>query len=135
MKNYYYLFWADAILSFKKYNPKRKDWIPTLLFMNSFLFSINLWIILIWLKYFNIFEITLIDFHVSPISTFNDFFSYFVIFILPFLTINYFLIFFNSRYKKITEKYNQNKIRYALYYSMSILSIAIITIFFLTILS
>ncbi len=135
MKNYYYLIWADAILSFKKFNPKRKDWISTLLFFNSFIQSINLWIILIWLKYFNIFEITLIDFHVSPISVFNDSFTYFVIFVFPILTINYFLIFFNSRYKKITEKYNQNKIRYALYYSMSILAIAIVTIFLLPILS
>lgn len=129
MKNYYYLFWADAILSFKKYNPKRKDWIPTLLFMNSFLFSINLWIISIWLKYFNIYKITLIDFHVSPISTFNYFFSYFVIFIFPFLTINYFLIFFNSRYKKITEKYHQNETPYALNYSFSVGFAALVTLF------
>jgi len=54
MYNLYYLIWADSIQSICKYQPNKKDWKISIFFIITIMYSFNLWIIVIWLKYFKI---------------------------------------------------------------------------------
>ncbi len=48
-------------------------------------------------------------------------------FALPFGLLNYFLIFYNNRYEKITRKYKNVKTRYAPIYSFTVAILAFVT--------
>lgn len=124
MKNIYYLLWADAIKSIKEHHPNKKDWKWTLLLMNSFVHGLNVWIIIIWLKYFNIYSIPFVDFDFFPGDMIDDFLLFFIYFMLPFFVLNYFLVFHNKRYERILEKYATKKSGYAINYSLLIIFLA-----------
>lgn len=51
--NIYYVIWADAINSFKKFHPQKRNWNVTLWAFISYLNSINFWVVTLWLKYFD----------------------------------------------------------------------------------
>jgi len=121
MKNIYYVIWVDSILRFKKNNPKDKDWKFKILLMNSLLNAFTFWMITIWLKFFKIYNIPLINFTLFPGNLLNNFCSFLIEFALPFGLLNYFLIFNNDRYKKILEKYAVPKGKYALIHSYIVL--------------
>ena len=127
MNNFYYMVWSDAILSFKKHHPDRKDWKFTLLFYISWIQAINWWIVFIWLKYFNILTIPLLSIDVFPGDLLDDFFAFTIEFALPFGILNYFLIFYNNRHEKITEKYKEVKFRYAPIYSFTVAILAFVS--------
>lgn len=124
----YYKIWADAILSFRKYRPKNKNWKITLLIVMSWGHAVNLWIIMIWLQYFEIFIYPKLNIEVFPGTILNNFFSFAIPFNAPFLILNYFLVFYKKRYEKIIVKYKNNQIRYALNYSISIAILAFISV-------
>jgi len=69
----------------------------------------------------------LIYLDIFPGSVLNKVISFIVEFILPFGVVNYFLIFHKDRYKKIIEKYNDNKIMYARIYSISMIILALVS--------
>ena len=123
------MIWADAIQSFKKHNPSRKDWKSTLLIFIAWMHALNYWVLLIWLKYFNIFTMPLIHIELFPSKMLNSFSSFAIEFALPFGIINYFLIFYNDRYVKIIKKYSNMKNRYAPIYSITILLTALFSAF------
>ena len=127
MNNIYYMIWSDAILSFKKYHPDRKDWKFTLFLFITWIHALNWWIVLLWLKFLKIFNIPLISIDVFPGELLNDFFAFTIEFALPFGILNYYLIFYNNRYEKITQKYRDIKTRYAPIYSFTILILAFIS--------
>lgn len=124
MNNFYYMVWSDAILSFRKHNPKRRDWKSTLFIFITWMHALNFWIILLWMKYFNILSIPLIKIDVFPGKLLDEFFAFTIEFALPFGILNYFLIFYNNRYEKITQKYKDIKFRYAPIYSFTIAILA-----------
>lgn len=124
MNNFYYMVWADAILSFKKHHPFRKDWKFTLLFYITWIQALNWWVIIIWLKFFDILNVPLLRIDIFPGELLDDFLAFTIEFALPFGILNYFLIFHNNRYKKITEKYKEIKFRYAPFYSTTIAILA-----------
>ena len=121
MNNIYYMIWSDAILSFRKHNPNRTNWKFTLLFFNTWINALNWWIIFIWLKFFDILNIPLISINVFPGTLLNNFIAFTIEFALPFGLLNYFLIFYNDRYKMITKKYANIKTRFAPIYSLVII--------------
>ena len=127
MNNIYYMIWSDAILSFRKYNPKRKDWKLTLFFFITWIHSLNLWIVLLWLKFFKIFTMPLLSIDVFPGELLDDFFAFAIEFALPFVILNYYLVFYNNRYEKITQKYKDIKFRYSPIYSITIAILAFIS--------
>jgi hypothetical protein len=73
MSNPYYMIWADAILSFKKHNPALSDWQIILLVFITWMQALNAWIIFLWLKYFNIFQIPLININIFPGQILDEF--------------------------------------------------------------
>jgi hypothetical protein len=129
MKNIYYIIWVDSILRFKKSLPKDKDWKVKIFLINTWVNALNFWIIIIWLKFFRVYDIPLISLSIFPGTLLNDFFSFAIEFALPFGVLNYFLIFYRDRYKKILEKYSAPKRKYAYIYSVSIALFALFSAF------
>ena len=124
MRNIYYMIWSDAILSFKKHHPNRQDWKFTMLLYITWIHAINWWIVFIWIKYFDLLSIPLISIDVFPGKLLDNFFAFTIEFALPFGILNYFLVFYNNRYEKITQKYKDVKTRYAPIYSFSVAILA-----------
>jgi len=129
MKDIYYIIWVDSILRFKKSKPKDKDWKVKIFLINTWINALNFWIIIIWLKFFKIYDIPLISLNIFPGTLLNEFFSFAIEFALPFGVLNHFLIFHRDRYKKILEKYPVPKIKYAYMYSLSIILFALFSAF------
>lgn len=127
MNNIYYKIWADAIQSFRKYHPNRTDWRITLLIFITWIHALNFWTIVLWLKYFNIYNISYFTINLFPGEMINGFLSFTIEFAMPFGIINYFLIFYNKRYELIIKKNKNNKIKYALIYSLVILLTTLIS--------
>jgi len=120
MNNIYYMIWSDAIQSIRKHHPNKKSWKTEIFIFITSMHAFNLWIIFLWLKYFNI-NIPLIDMDIFPGDLLDSFFSFAVEFALPFGLLNYFLIFHKNRYEKIIEKYKILKIRYGSIYSITMI--------------
>jgi hypothetical protein len=129
MNNIYYLIWTDAINSYKKHHPNKTNWKIILLVYMSWIHALNCWIILIWLKYFNILTISLININIFPSKMLNSFLAFVIAFAFPFIFINYFLIFYKNRYAKIIYNCNNKKIRYAPIYSILIACAALLSAF------
>lgn len=121
MRNYYYLIWADAILSFRRYHPDNSNWKVGVFFLQTSINAMNLWIILLWLKYFNIHVIPDFSLDIFPGSMLNALLDFAIKFASPCVLLNYFLIFYKNRYEKIIVKYGQEETRYAFNYSLIIL--------------
>src|ERR1035437_3869263 len=113
LKNIYYLFWVNAIVSYKKRNPEELNWKRNILLFNSLINGINLWIILLWLKYFKIIIIPEFSITIFPGETLNRFLHFSIVFVFPFILLNYFFVFYKDRYKKIISKYPEPNKRYA----------------------
>lgn len=123
MSNLYVKIWVDAIMSFREHHPDRKDWKSTLLLFISWMNSLNLWVIFLWLKYFKIFDIPLLKINIFPGNVLNSYLAFTIQFALPFVLINYLFVFHKARYKKLLKISNNLKKRYAPIYSFaSILS-------------
>ncbi len=119
-RNLYYLIWADAIYSYRKHHPNQINWQFRLLFLNSWIHALNLWIIYIWLKFFNLIYIPLIRVNLFPGDLLDEFLSFTIEFAFPFFVINYLLIFHNKRYERVLKKYNNLQHRYVLIYSYTV---------------
>ncbi len=129
MKNPYYLIWSNTILNFKKYNPKSKNWKIVTISYITWMQALNLWVITLWLKYFDVFTLPFIDIDIFPGDDLDGFLSFAATFALPFIPINYLLIFFRDRYKKFVEKYDQLQPNYAVIYMSASVLLALFTAF------
>lgn len=117
----YYLIWSDAISSIKKNHPQKKTWKIEIYIFISWINSINLWILYIWLKFFNLIQIPLPKIDIFPGYVLDSFISFTLIFAFPFLILNYFLLFHKNRYEMILEKYPIKKYRYGSIYTITII--------------
>ena len=104
MKNLFYLYWVDAIIGSKKNNPNNTNWKYTLFIITTTCNAMNLWVILLWLKYFNIFSFEIkFGINIFPGTILNSATESIIRFALPFIILNYFLVFYKDRYKKLNE--------------------------------
>ena len=120
MRNFYYIYWADAIQRIRKFHPQKKDWKISLYVFNSWIHALNLFIIFLWLKYYHMINIKLPDINIFPGDMIDGFLSFALVFATPFFIINYFLIFYKNRYKKIIDKYHVKDGNYAMPYTLVI---------------
>lgn len=118
MRNVYYLIWVDAIVNFRKYNPARTDWKISLFIIQTTCNALNLWAILLWLKFFEIYSF-IIKIDIFPATILNSAAGFIVQFASPFILLNYFLIFHNDRYEKLIEKYPHKNGKLAMIYTMA----------------
>jgi hypothetical protein len=121
MNNLYYMVWADAIQSFRKHHPNKTNWKSTLFIFLTWMHALNAWMLVLWLKYFDVFNIPKFSVDIFPGKLLDSFTVFVIEFALPFAILNYFLIFHKNRYEKITNKYKDVKKRYAQIYSYSMI--------------
>jgi hypothetical protein len=126
MNNPYYILWSDAIQRFKKYNPE-KEWKLRLFIFITGLNGLNLWIVFLWLKYFDIFTIPNYNIDIFPGELLDNFVVFSAQFALPFAILNYFLIFNKNRYEKVLKRYKTIKGSYAPTYTFSVAILAFIS--------
>lgn len=129
MRNIYYLFWVDSIVSFRKFNPNKRWKLPVFI-LNTWLNALNFWILILWLDFFDLFKVPDFNIDLFPGHILNSFLEFAILFASPFVILNYFLIFYNRRYEMLIEKYNTMKTRYALTYGMVITFLALFSAFF-----
>lgn len=127
----YYSIWADIIVRYRKQHPDNSDWQIRyiLLVYISTANSWSIWILLSIIELFGLMKIHWLKFNILPTERLNSGVSYFIMFVLPCILINYFLIFRRKRYMKIIEIYATTKGNYGDIYIKSILIFAAITVF------
>lgn len=118
----YYKIWVDAIVRLKSL-PDRGMWKFFSMLYISMAMAINLCTIMAILgRHIVIFRIYDLEIDIFPGTKLDAFISFFILFLLPPLIINYLLIFRSKRYKILVEKYpSQNGRLFALYFLSSIL--------------
>lgn len=90
MKNIYYLIWVDGIVNSNDYKKKDSGWKISLFIIITTCNALNLWAILLWLKFFDIYSFIIkIDFF--PGTILNSAAGFIVQFASPFILLNYFL--------------------------------------------
>lgn len=123
----YYKIWADAIFRFRKHHPDKKNWKTELLLFHSWIQSLNAWIFYIWLSFFDIINVNLPRIDIFPGSTIDAFFAFTVVFALPFIILNYILIFYGDKYERLEQKYAHGRWNYAFIYSSIVVFAAFIS--------
>jgi len=121
MKSLYYKIWVDAIVYEKTKHGHIRNWKPYTLIPISVLQGVNLLSIFFWLSTFNIKIDIFIDFDLFPGTMIDGFLSGFITLFLPFILLNYILIFRGKKYNRLIEKFDYRKGKlYLIYFLMSI---------------
>ena len=127
MRNIYYLIWADAIESFKKNKPN-VDWKLRLLILMTVINSLNIASISLWLKFLKLYDFNFYQIHIYQLDKLNNVLEFILHFCLPFVILNYFLIFYNNSYLGLIERYKGEKNKIAFKYMMGSLVFYFISI-------
>jgi len=127
MKNIYYTFWVNVIVEGRKNQPKRTDWKISLFLLITTCNSLNLYVIMLWLKYFDIFSFR-VNINFMSINIINNVIEYIIRFASPFILLNYFLIFHKNRYNKLIEQYPPNDSKFPLLYVLTSVLVAFISV-------
>jgi len=125
--NPFYLVWSDAIRRVRKSNPGMKDWKWKIFLYMTTIQALNFWLVLLWLKYFEIINVETLRLDILPGGILDGFISFAVVFASPFVILNFFTIFHKNRYEKILEKYNKASLWYSPFYMFSIPILAFIS--------
>jgi len=117
MLSLYYKIWADAIVFTKTSKTEGKNWKIFTIVPISALMGVNLVTLLLWIRAFSHRKFTVI----LPVSIFNVnliniAISIIITFFLPFVVLNYLLIFDNERYNKLIKTYNTSGGKVYLWY-------------------
>jgi succinate dehydrogenase hydrophobic anchor subunit len=111
--NLYFKIWVDTIIKIRK-NPLRKeDWKWMIQIYMAIAMALNLMFLLAILQR-NIFNFSFYDIEINLFSSkiLNNLLSGFILFFLPFLLINYLLIFKNKKYLDLIKKYKSENGNY-----------------------
>lgn len=104
--NIYYKIWVDCIVKARSIPANKNNWKRFTMIFMSMAMAINFAMIMAILQR-NILGFSFYDFRVDifPGTKLDAFISFFILFLLPMLLINYFLILRNNRYELILAKY------------------------------
>jgi hypothetical protein len=130
MKNYYYLFWSDAIQRFIKHHPKEKGREKKPLLVTSWVFTLMVLSTMLWLKYFHIYQSKIGIFGIF--TTVGENISFILDMGLVFLLIyiiNYLLIFWQNRYVLFIDRYPLGRFNYSFFVTIAMLGYFLFTIF------
>lgn len=126
MINIYYKLWVDAIVNDKEYKNNENGWKSSVFWLISTANVLNVIFVYMWLNYFQIFKLKSI-FNASTNLVSISLVEIFIIYYLPLVVINYFLIFRKDRYKNLILKYTHYNGKLALYYGLGSLAIIVIS--------
>lgn len=106
MLGLYYRIWVDLIIKARSRPESRNSWaLPSMIFM-SISMMLNLFLIMTILqKHILGYYFYHIVFNSLP-KYWSNVISGIILFVLPCVLLNYFLIFFKQRYKKLLQKYS-----------------------------
>lgn len=130
MLGLYYKIWVDAIKSIQSNKAEQASWKAYTIIPISILMGINLFTLFFWMK--TLFNKNLPLFF--PIVIFNaklinSFISIIVTLFIPFVILNYLLIFNNDRYETLLKEYNSSNGK--LYRNYSLISLGVLIIPFI----
>jgi hypothetical protein len=130
VKNYYYLFWSDAVQRFIMHNPKERGWERKILTLFSWVFVLTVLSTMLWLKFFNVYQT---DFGVFGIFTtlgkdIPSILDMGLLFLLIY-TINYVLVFWRNRYLILIKKYPLGRFNHAMFIAVFLMAYFLVTIF------
>ena len=117
MKKLYYSIWVDCILKAKSLPKNRNNWPFFTMLLMAIAMAMNIALIMAVLqgnilkRYFYDIQINLFAYDKA-----NKFVSFFILYLLPPLLLNYLLIFWNNRYEKIISKYKYHNGKLFSYY-------------------
>ena len=130
MKNYYYLFWSDAVQRFIKHRHKERGWEKKPLILNSWIFTLAVLSTMLWLKYFHVYQSKIGIFGIF--TTVGENISYILdmglVFVLIYI-INYVLIFWRNRYLLLIEQYPLGQFNHSVFVTIALLAYYLFTIF------
>jgi hypothetical protein len=128
MKNPYYILWAEAFCRYKNSHKDDKSWAFKVFQMYTFINGINLATLIIWLRILDIWIPPKFEINVFPGTLLDKVFEFFILFWLPCIIINYFLIMRKKRYNFIINKYEKYQNKYAVYYGFGSILLGFATI-------
>jgi hypothetical protein len=106
MRRLYYSIWADAITAARASRAEASSWKAFTLVPISLLMGLNLLTLFIWLKkLINHYLPLYLPVHIFSANLINDFIAILLTLFVPFLLLNYLLIFVNDRYQQILATY------------------------------
>jgi hypothetical protein len=103
---FYYKIWVDCIVRAQSLPANKNNWKRFTMVFMSMSMAINFAMIMAILQR-NILRFTFYNFRVDVFlgTKLDAFISFFILYLLPMLLINYFLIFRNNRYENLVKKY------------------------------
>ena len=122
MLSAYYKLWVDAIVSEKTKKDRQSSWKAVTIVPISIIMGVNIFTLLYCTNVLTHYELPLIlVISFSRDMLINIFLSAILMFFIPFLLLNYLVIFYNSRYESLVKTYKTNNGKwYRNYYLMSI---------------
>ena len=104
---FYYILFSDAINKILTVEKSKDLWKLYILFYISFAMGFKLFMLSFILNDLNILKIETIELklNITSIYFIDSFLSYAIVYLFPFLILNYFLIFYKEKYKDIIVKY------------------------------
>lgn len=132
MLNIYYKIWADAIAFEKNKRGKDLNWKTISLIAMSALQGLNLLAVLIVLRALTHRQMpVLLPVHIFNMTALNSFCAIVLIFFIPFVVLNYLLVFYNNRYEALLKTYPDKKGKlYRAYFLWSVGVIVVPLIFY-----
>lgn len=120
----YYKIWIDCIIKARSIPANKNNWKRFTMIFMSMSMALNFMLIMAILQR-KILGISFyhLKFDIFPGTKLDAFSSFFVLFLLPMLLINYFLIFRNNRYEILLEKYKSHNGK--LFFAYFFISLAI----------
>lgn len=119
----YYKIWVDCILRARSLPQNQGTWkLLTMSFMSMAMAIKFMVLVAILERYILKTNFYKLDLDIFPGNILDVFSSFFILYLLPMLIINYFLIFYNGRYEKLIQKYPyRNGKLFGVYFALSML--------------
>lgn len=126
MLTIYDRIWADAIAHERNKKRKESAWKLFTLISISMLQGLNLLALLFIFRWLTHGKMPiLLPVHIFNKAALNSFCSIFLVFFIPFVILNYLLIFYNNRYELLLKQYSGNGKLYRNYFIFSVGIIAV----------
>jgi len=117
MKNIYYNFWVKVIINAKKNKSEGEVWKFPLFVVITAINSLNLFVLNLCLRILNIDIFSRMNFfNITPGTIMNNVMIFILEYSLPFILLNYFLIFYKNRYVILIEKYPPDNSKFPVIY-------------------
>lgn len=134
MLTLYYGVWADAIIFERKKYGHLRNWKFYTLIPISMIMGLNLFTLALTIgEVFDFWILGFCNINLFPIKTLNTALEGIITLFLPFVVLNYFVVFYKHRYQWITARYPYKKGRVYMIYVLSSLGVIIIPLIILVI--